>query len=422
MPLLGASRWFLTAALAHLSLAGLLLLFAGASGILGADWNALVWLLLVGFVVATTQGFSWQLFPTVARRSVSSGGVAYLSWAALEGAVAFGLLGIYEAPAGGALGPIFSLAAALLAISLSLTTIRFWQARFEPALRTSGPMPRPGDRETVPLFLIAWTAALGSAFFFLLAGLSEGPGFGWWLAAVHLFVLGHALVLILAVSLRLVPRSLDADPPAKVVVALAGLATAGGFLVPVGMLLVSPSASIALDVLAAPEAAFALLFLATLLFLGVRARTARPPLALHLSGVLALLIGGGLGLGMVATHDYAPVVTHALVNVLGFVGLTILVMWFGMVAPFQRISHAWTGKMLWGLSSAWLAAVVFLAWAGGRPGPSLAWAATLGGGLLFGVAIAWGIGTVPVLFSQLNPLPGLSVERIRVLRNRWDRP
>jgi hypothetical protein len=172
---------------------------------------------------------------------------------------------------------------------------------------------------------------------------------------------------------------------------------------------------------AAPEAAFALLFLGILLYLGWKAQTPRAQVGLHLTSVLFLLAGGAVGLWMVSQSDYDPVVAHALVNLLGFVGLTILAMWFGMVAPFQRISHAWTRRMLWVLSAGWFAGVVMLAWAAEAASLAPGWTTALGGALLLGAAVAWGAGTIPVLFPRINPLPGLSSERIRVLRTRWGR-
>ena len=137
--------------------------------------------------------------------------------------------------------------------------------------------------------------------------------------------------------------------------------------------------------------------------------------------VLLLLFGGGLGLGMCSESNYHPVVTHALVYVLGFIGLMILVMWFGMIAPFQRISHSWTRRMMWVLAGVWIGAVLLLA-AVGATGPIGAGAlSATGGGLLLAVALAWGIGTVPVLFPKLHPLPGLTVEELRSIRDRWSR-
>jgi hypothetical protein len=415
------TRCFLTAALVHLSAVGCLLLLASRTEALTAQWNLTLWLLLIGFVVCTTFGLSFHLLPAVARRLSPKGPWAPISFVLVEASVVVGAASLAESSYSPFPGWTFSAASLLLLVAVGVTLGLFGATLARPRLTTPGPETRPGDAVTVPLFLASWVAAFVAAGLFALSGVSDGPGFGWWLAAVHLFVLGHVTLLIAAVTVRLVPRLLDADAPRTTGMALAALGVAGAGLVPLGMLLVSPSDAELLDGFAAPEAAFALLFLGILLYLGWKARTRRAQLGLHLTSVLFLLAGGAAGLWMVYASDYDPVVSHALVNLLGFIGLTIVVMWFGMVAPFQRISHAWTLRMLWVLSAVWLTGVVVLAWAGDATGAAPVWATMLGGALLLGVAVTWGAGTIPVLFPRINPLPGLSSEQIRVLRGRWGR-
>ena len=415
------TRCFLTAALVHLSAVGCLLLLASRTEALTSQWNLTLWLLLIGFVVCTTFGLSFHLLPAVAHRLSPKGPWAPISFVLVEASVVVGAASLAESSYSPFPGWTFSVASLLLLVAVGVTLGLFGATLARPRLTTPGPETRPGDAVTVPLFLASWVAAFVAAGLFALSGVSDGPGFGWWLAAVHLFVLGHVTLLIAAVTVRLVPRLLDADAPRATGIALAALGVAGAGLVPLGMLLVSPSDAKLLVGFAAPEAAFALLFLGILLYLGWKARTRRAQLGLHLTSVLFLLAGGAAGLWMVYASDYDPVVSHALVNLLGFIGLTIVVMWFGMVAPFQRISHAWTLRMLWVLSAGWLTGVVVLAWAGDATGAAPVWATTLGGALLLGVAVTWGAGTIPVLFPRINPLPGLSSEQIRVLRGRWGR-
>ncbi|MGI0151289.1 MAG: hypothetical protein ACREC5_05080, partial [Thermoplasmata archaeon] len=284
------------------------------------------------------------------------------------------------------------------------------------------PTLRPGDMISVPVFLAAWVAAAAAGFLFVLSGVEYGPDFGWWLAAVHTFVLGHVVLLILAVSLRLVPRSLGADPPRAAVPILAGLGIAGAVLVPLGMLVSDPADPGLLEWFALPEAALALGFLAVLSYLGRRARIPRRQLALHLLGVGFFVVGGGIGLVMLSTGDYTWVDAHALVNVLGFVGITIFLMWFGMIAPFQRLSHAWTARMLWILTSVWAIVVVTVAVAAVTDPVPSAWLFGLIGGLFTAVALSLALGTLPVLYpTSLNPLPGVPIDRIRRWRDRWHR-
>lgn len=409
------SRWFLSAALTNLAVAAGLVL-AHPSGALTTRWNALVWLLLIGFVGCATAGFALHLFPVMVRRPASRRHLPAAAFVLTETGVVLGSVALYGSASSVVLDSYFALAAGFEVVAVALVLFVFAEAMRAPRRAAAGLSSRPGDVVTVPLFFVSWTSALVADMIFVLSGLSVGPGFGWWLAAVHLFVLGHVLLLVGAVSLRLVPRSLDADAPRAAVLALAATGIAGAILVPTGMLTTRPGAASALTILAAPEAAFAVLLLALLLYLGRAARTPRSPLALQLTSVVILLAGGGLGLAMLAWSNYAPVDAHAILNVLGFVGLTIMVMWFAMLAPFQRVSHAWTRRMRWILSSAWLAGVIALALAGlQRMTPSRA-LGVVGAGLLLSAAVAWSVGTLPVLFPHLKRLPRTGPGRTRALR------
>lgn len=419
MPFSAVSRQFLIAALVHLAVAGAVLLIGPSGGGLSTRWDLLVWLLLIGFVGFTTVGVALHLFPTISRRPPPPRGVTRSAFFLAEGGLLLGAVGLSDVTSPALPGWVFSLGAVLFLGGEVAAVGIFARALLQPRLETLGPVARPGDAVTVPLFLASWASAVGSGGLFVLSGLDEGPGFGWWLAAVHLFVLGHAILLITAVSLRLVPRSLDSDVSRPVVYLVAGLATAGAFLVPAGMLALPLSSAPDLAFFAAPEAAFAVLFVIVLILLVGRARTPRAEAGLHLTSLTFFLVGGAIGLWMLSESDYTLVVTHALVNVLGFVGLTILFMWFGMIAPFQRISHAWTRRMLWILSAAWVLGVVAAATAGARGTAGTGGLSVLLGALVLGVAIAWGAGTVPVLYPRLNPLPGLTSDKLRDLRERW---
>ena len=419
MPFSAVSRQFLTAALVHLAAAGAVLLLGSGVGALTLRWDFLLWLLLIGFVGFTTAGFALHLFPTISRRPQPPLWVGQVAFLLAEGGLVLGAAGLSEAISPALPGGVFSLGALLFLGGEGTVAGLFTRELAQPRLKIPGPEIRPGDAVTVPLFLAAWISAVGSGGLFFLSGLAKGPGFGWWLAAVHLFVLGHAILLITAVSLRLVPRSLDADVSRPVVYLLAGLAVVGAWLVPTGLLSLPLSSAPDLIFFAAPEAAFAVLFVSVLIVLVSRARTPRAEAGLHLTSVTLFLVGGAIGLWMVSESDYTLVVTHALVNVLGFVGLTILFMWFGMIAPFQRISHAWTRRMLWILSAVWALGVVSAATAGAWESSGPDRLSSLAGALVLAVALVWGAGTVPVLYPRLNPLPGLTSGDIRDFRERW---
>lgn len=422
MTFLRTTRYSLVAALLHLALAGGLVLFASRTEALGARWGLTLWLILVGFVGCTTFGLSLHLLPATVHRLLPRGPWRVVSFILLEGSVVGGAASLAAAADSPVPGWTFTVSAVMLLLAMGSVLGLFGVALARPPHRaTPGPEPRPGDGVTVPLFLVSWTSAVAAAGLFALSGAAGGPGFGWWLAAVHLFVLGHVSLLITAVTLRLVPRLVDADAPRPAAVGLGVLGTTGAVLVPTGMLMLSPAHASLLLAFAAPEAAFAALLLGTLLYVRAKARIRRAQFGLHLLSAIFLLVGGGSGLEMVDRANYGPVVAHALVNLLGFVGIAIIVMWFGMVAPFQRISHAWTARMLWIVSAVWLAGIGTLAWVGGFARQAPQWAPAVGGALLLGVAVCWAVGTVPVLFPRVNPLPGLTPEEIRVLRERWGR-
>lgn len=419
MPFAAVSRRLLVGALVHLTVAGGILLFPQALGAVTVRWDLEVWLLLVGFAGCTTLGFSLHLFPAVSHRRLPAGPLAAIAATAAEGGVVLGAVALAPGDPSGGWGTVFAAGAALFLAAVALGFYLFAASLREPSALRQLPEKRAGDAATIPLFLLSWAAALGAGIFFVLSGLESGPGFGWWLAAVHLFALGHLVLLVTAVSLRLVPRSLDADPAPAAVTLLVGLGGAGAVLIPVAFLLLAPSAARGLDLLALPEAAFAILFVAVVVDLVRRAKVHRREVALHLTGLLFFVAGGAVALGMVYSADYTPVVGHAALVLLGFVGLIVLFMWFGMVAPFQRISHAWTRRMLWTLSAVWGVAVALFAGSALAFPASEGWALPLGGGLLLAAGLAWGVGTIPVLYPSLNPLPGRSSEELRRLRERW---
>ncbi len=412
------ARWFLTAAVVHLAAAATLLVLGPWDQALNGGRDGLVWLLLIGFVGFTVIGFSLHLFPPFSRRLSPGGRLEMALFPLAEAAVIVGTWTSGWREIGGLPKWTFAIAAGLYVLVSASFLYRFARMIESPRVRSSGPAPRPGGAVTVPLFLSAFVAAPAAGALFLTSAFSYGPGFGWWLAGVHLLVLGYAVVLIVAVSLRLLPRLFAADPPRRFVYGLSGLGVLGGVAVPVGMLVSTPSAPGLLEVLALPEAALAVGIVVLFSYLGWTARTPRPQLSLYLVSVSFFATGGTIGLYMVSRMNYAYVDTHAFVGVLGFIGLIILLMWFAMIAPFQRISHAWTRRMLWTLAIAWIVAVLAVATVG-LDTSYAGWLSPLAGVLLLGVAVAWGAGTLPVLYPGLNPLPGLTRGEIEVIRDRW---
>lgn len=390
-----------------------------AVGALSVRWDLTLWLLLVGFVGFSTAGFALHLFPAIARRPPPSPRGTFAAFLLAETAVVAGGAGLAFVGSGAPAHLLLLGGTSAFLLSEGTVVAVLLREFAQPRRTLPGPETRAGDAVTVPLFLASWSSALGASVLFVLSSLSEGPGLGWWLAAVHLFVLGHVVLLIVAVSLRLLPRALDADPARGSCTVVAGLGGAGAVAVPVGMLSVGPSNTRVLAYLGVPEAACVVLLLAVLLGLVVRARVRRAEVGLELVALGFLLGGGALGLAMAFGSEVGPVKAHALGNVLGFVGLTVLVEWFSMIAPFQRISHAWTRRMLWVLGTSWIVATLLLVASVGSSGPLSPAGAAAAGGAVCAVAVAWGAGTVPVLFPTVQPLPGLTSEEIRRLRERW---
>jgi hypothetical protein len=419
LPIVVGSRYFLSAALAHLGLALAYLLQGVLSGTPGSHWDAFLWVFLLGFVGFTTAGFSLHLLPVLSRRESPGPRAGTGPWVLME----LGILGGFLALA---LGPVHTLrfpggefAAASYTVGVALLTSRFLGTLRSPTVGGTPSPERTGDRVTVPLFAGSWLAAMASGGMFTLSAWQTGPGLGWWIAAIHMFVLGHVLCLLLAVGLRLVPRALRTDPPRGLPEVLAALAIVGALGVPTGMLLSSPSDTRILFLLAIPEALWGLLYVPLLTWMYARNWRHRSDVVLLVVGGFLLWAGGGLGLGMAFEGNFSAAVSHALLNALGFVGGSIYLMWFWMIAPFQRVSHSWSRRIRWGGGSLWLAAVILAALAFGADlgGPTTLEVMALGLGLF--LSLLWLAGTLPVLFPALNPLPGLTTLEIRRIREKW---
>lgn len=399
MPIASGPRRFLAASPLHLVAWGTA---AALSSILGTSQtlvsNAELWLFLTGFVGFTIIGFAWHLFPTITRRRIAHLPDGRILWAAAESAVVAGFLGLAlplpsETAAGLALGGTL---AWLAVVSVFTGAILISGRTGKPP---AGPpaSSRPADPAAALLFVASWPFGVAAAALWSAGAVAEGPGFGYWIAGVHAFLLGQVGLLIFSVSLRLLPRFTGADGPASLSRALAAAGLAGAFGMPVGFLLV-PAGQV--PWLAAPgalEGLAAALFLLQLVLLATRATTPRRTFAVFLASALGLIIGGGLGIGMVAASDLSVVPAHVATNLLGFVGLMVLGMWTSMIAPFQFLSHRWSNRVL-GLASGLLVLAIALADAG-VVWPELGAGTSIGFGLLAAcVGIVWSFGSLPVLF------------------------
>lgn len=393
MPISRGARPFLASAPVHLAVWG----FCSAAGLLSVDGRT--WLFLVGFVGFSVTGFAWHLFPTMARRPLVGLPNGPALWVAAESSVLFGVLGAWPVPEGSA-GPGFAVGSRLIWLACTAVFVTALLRSRWSSSKGQEPPRRPADAAATVLFATAWPFGGLAAVLWLASAVARGPGFGYWLAGVHFFLLGQVVLLIVSVSLRLLPRFVGADGPRWLPDALAVCALGGAVTLPAMMLALPPRSAPALVLPGLLEAGAAVLFVAQLLWIGRRASTPRTAHWAYLASGLCLWAGGALGLLMVGASRFDLVGVHAWVNLVGFVTLMILGMWFSMIAPFQFISHRWTRRALGtgvalALASVGLTAVAGLAPAGSATVPS--WAA---GSAVAALGALWSAGTLPVLYPR----------------------
>ncbi|WP_205254130.1 MULTISPECIES: hypothetical protein [Halostella] len=146
-------------------------------------------------------------------------------------------------------------------------------------------------------------------------------------AASHLLVAGGAAVLLFAVGFRLLPRLLGASPPAALVAVVLPAGAVGPALLASGLTGVLPTVAgvPTLRVGAALVAAAVVGFGAAVVALVARADRRRPGVGALVAGACCGVLGVGFGIGFVfgvLTPALAP--AHLRLNVLGFLGLTIV--------------------------------------------------------------------------------------------------
>lgn len=384
-------RRFLAAAPLHLALWGVVLATPVATA------PGALWLFLVGFVGFTLVGFGWHLFPSMSRHRLAG-------MPAPAGLFLLAELGVLAGFAGlsGALPAAPGTELTVLGSGAWLGTIAWFAGSLFRSARgaraSSAPSERPADGAAGRLFLVSWIFGTAAAGAWLAGAILPGPGFGLWLIGVHLFVLGQAALAIFAVSLRILPRSAGADAPAALAKLLGACGVGGALGVPLGLGVVPPSEGAWLLAPGLLEGAAAVLFVVEIAWVRLRARTPRRDQLLFVGSGLALWAGGAVGLGMVATAAYPFVGAHAALNLLGFVGLTVLGMWFSLLAPFQFVSHRWTSRALAVSVVLLLAALAASLLLGtGAAGAILP---TVRSACLVALATVWAIGSLPVLYPH----------------------
>lgn len=405
MPIGPASRRFLLAAPAHLVAWGLVA--AAAPALLA--WDAGLWLLMTGFVGETILGFLLHLAPGLLGRPIGAARGHTGTFVVAEAAVLAGTWGLSAAaPAGAATG--LELAGAVLwlvAASMLVASVRGTPTPRPTAPgRELGPAPRPADRAVEPLLVASLTWLLAAAGLWGLAAVEPGPGLGWFVAGVHLFLVGHAATLVFAVGLRLLPRALGTDPPEALVRGLVPAAALGPGALALGMLGTSLWGIRAVALFALPEAFAGAAFGLAVVLVALRARTPKPTRGAFVVSTAALAVGGLAGLAMAAGPDLGGLTFHADVMLLGFLGTMIVAMVASMLAPFQRVGHRWTVVALAAQTALLAAGVAGLAAA---PEAAPAWgnlSRAAGGVSVAVVGALWIAGVVPVLYPPGRPGSG----------------
>ncbi len=394
MPMAAGPRRFLAASPVHLATWGLL------TAVGGFAFNADLWLFMTGFVGFTLLGFAWHLFPALSRKRLKwvPDGTGY--WVLGEVAVMAGLLGMSGLP-GIPWAPVLG----LLGTGAWLVVVTIFGGALVVSSRgrslTAGPPERPADRTAVHLFSLAWPFGGVAAAFWGISLVWPGPSFGLWIAGVHLFLLGQVALSIFAVSLRMLPRFVGANAPRLVAQALGTFAISGAVSVPAALLLLPPGWTTLVAVPGLLEAMAALLFVVELVYLALRATTPRGAHAVYVASASCLCVGGAIGLFMVSSSDYGVVQAHVWTNLLGFVGLTVLGMWFSMIAPFQFVSHAWTLRILGVASALLLASVLVVDVSTGLMLPRGGLWTEAAGGIVLVLGSLWLAGSLPVLYPRL---------------------
>lgn len=181
---------------------------------------------------------------------------------------------------------------------------------------------RPVDRAANALVPVALCYLLGAAYATAAGQVDLLPALvdGYPPRAAHLLAAGGAVVVLLAVGFRLLPRFTVAHPPRGVVAVVVPAGAAGPALIAWGL----PAGDV-LRVGAALEAVAVVGFAATIAVLLYRTDRWRVGFWGVLAGALAGVAGVGLGVWFAFLKlDFSLVSVHYRLNLLGFLGLTIV--------------------------------------------------------------------------------------------------
>lgn len=313
-----ASRWARRFVLAG---AGLLVLWR-VGAVAGVARRTAVVLGLVGFVFHTVFGKAYSLVPAYFDRDLATTRLMPVHLAlSLPGTLLLALDAEVAAPLAGAAGSVLWAAAVAVFLGTILWTVRGNLAGRETATGEANADRRGVDRAAnaaVPVAL----AYLVAGSYGLLAGHLPLPALvdGYPPRVSHLLTAGAAALLLFAVGFRLLPRFLVASPPRPLVAVVLPAGAVGPAVLAAGL----PAGSW-FRVGAVVEAAAVVGFAAAVGTLYVRSARDRVGFYGLLAGAAAGVLAALLGLSFAFDSlDAALVAAHLRLNLLGFLGLSIV--------------------------------------------------------------------------------------------------
>ncbi|MFB6353261.1 MAG: hypothetical protein ABEJ92_04170 [Halobacteriales archaeon] len=303
-----------------------------AAALAGAPRETAVWLGLLGFVFHVVFAKAYTLVPSYFARelAVPRAPVVQLPLTAIGAAGLAAAAGGWTPDWVGAAAGLAWLAGVLVFVGALVWTVRGNLLGAETG--TSDPN---ADRRPVDRFANAFVPVVGAYLlvgsYELAAAWTRLPGLfdGYAPRAAHLLAAGSAALLVFAVGFRLLPRFLVAHPPRVLV----GVVLPAGALGPALIAAALPAGPVFV-VGAALEATAVVGFAAAyawLFYQSGRRRIGFYPVGL---GVLAGTVAVLLGLHMAVTGPLAAVArAHARLNLLGFLGLTVVGVTFQFYPP-----------------------------------------------------------------------------------------
>ena len=176
----------------------------------GAAWAAMVHLTLLGWITALIVAVRHHTLPVFTGRDMPAPQLAWLHLALFAGGVPLAAAGV----SGLAGGAVRGLTAAGLALELAgglvflaSTVLIHTRGAIRAGCPIAPPIPGlPATDRTSGVAVAVATASLPLALTLMLAAQLGLPGGEWWLAGEHLAALGWAMLMVVGVATRVLPR------------------------------------------------------------------------------------------------------------------------------------------------------------------------------------------------------------------------